>query len=361
MSAKYNTAVPRVAVIGCGNWGKNHIRVFHELGALSAVYDIDVQKAKLFSEQYGVKALTLAELLHSSEIDAVVIATPSVTHESFATQCLNANKHVFIEKPHALNVKASNTLNKLAKQQNKILMVGHLLQYHEVFATLRRLNQEGRFGKLQYIYSHRLNLGKFLSEPSVLWDYAPHDISMILALMGDMPLQINAQGGKHLQHTTLDTACIQLNFPHNRQAHLYLSWLHPFKEQKLTVIGEKAMAVFDDTKPWEEKLTLLTYPQKWVDGLPHPFVADSHKVSVTLSEPLKNECQHFLQAIQADTQPITNGNEGSRVIEVLQATELAIKSNIGVTLPLEHSEAFRKATQLQATLDPAGSLVTTEI
>lgn len=332
LSVKYNYSNIRVAVVGCGNWGKNLIRAFSELGALCAVCDIEPSKAMVFSEKYAIPYIPFETLLSAPNIDAIVIAAPSYTHEELAVLSLKAKKHVYIEKPLALTTQSAMMLSQLAQQQGRILMVGHLLQYHAAFNTLKAYNNEKILGNLQHLYSYRFNFGKYPSEKSVLWDYAPHDVSMILSLVKTMPYQVTASGGNHLQHTALDSICFHLHFHPNIQAHIFVSWLHPVKEQKLTVVGDKAMMVFEDSQPWESKLKLYRYPDRWNDGLPQPFPSEPESIAVPPSEPLLNECQHFLDSIIQNTQPITDGLEGTQVTTILEAAMTSWKTQEPVHL-----------------------------
>lgn len=351
MSVKYNQSEVRLAVIGCGNWGKNHVRVFHELGVLAAVCDNDPIKSMILSEKYSVPALNFNDILISDAINAVVIVTPSHTHESIAKLCLEAHKHVFIEKPFCLNTATGVMLTQLAQTKQRILMVGHLLQYHPAFNTIKKFNEDGKLGNLQYIYSNRLNFGKFPTEKSVLWDYAPHDISMILSLFKKLPFQVFAISGNHFEHTTMDATTLHLQFEGKQHAKIFVSWLHPFKEQKMVVVGDKGMIVFDDLKPWEQKLTFYAYPEEWTDGLPRPFIAESEVIVMAPAEPLKIECQHFLDSIAQNTQPATNGNEATGVISVLEAAGLSIAtqrcielSTISTSIAMKKSETIDKKT-----------------
>lgn len=325
MSVTYNYNNLNIAVIGCGNWGKNLSRVLHKLGALYAVCDIDPTRALAFGELYNVPHYNLEQILSMKEIDGVVIATPSTTHYEVGLACLRSNKHVFMEKPLSLTTQHATLLQQLAKKQQRVLMVGHLLQYHPAFNALKKLKHEGVLGELQYIYSNRCNFGKFRTEENVLWDFAPHDVSMILSLIEDMPQRVYASCANHLMHTSLDTTCIQMSFANNFKAHIFVSWLHPFKEQKLIVVGSKAMAIFDDTQPLESKLRLCPLPAEWSDGLPRPFPFEGENVKFEVSEPLMNECREYLDAIQLKTQPLTDGLEGINVMTVLEAAEQSMK------------------------------------
>lgn len=320
MSVSYKNESIGIAVVGCGNWGKNLIRTFHSLGVLRAICDIDPLKTTPLSEQYQVPSLRFEDILAQPEIAGVVIATPSVTHYELGLQAIKANKHIYIEKPFTTELKQAVSLNHAAYSQQRLLMVGHLLQYHPVFNQLKTLRKEGVLGQLQYISSHRCNFGKFPPEKNVLWDYAPHDVSMVLSLVEEEPEQVWATSGNYLTHTDIDTVNLHLKFPHNIKAHLFVSWVHPHKEQKLIVVGNKGMAVFDDCQPWGKKLQLYSYPEKWVDGLPHPFPSQSTYVEVAQTEPLWNECNHFVQSILQNTQPRTNGEEALKVTSVLQRT-----------------------------------------
>jgi len=318
LSVKYNYSDIQIAVIGCGNWGKNLIRVYHELGALGAVCDTDPNKMGHFKQAFQVNCGSFAEILESS-VDAVVIATPSVTHFELARLALLADKHVFIEKPMAHQLEHATLLQHLAKERKRTLMTGHLLQYHPGYQKLKALKNEGVLGELQSIHATRLNFGKFPTEDSVLWDYAPHDVSMILGLMGSLPTKVQAVKENPLSHTNADTTTIHLHFPDNKKARVISSWVHPFKEQKIIVTGDKAIALFDDCQPWENKLSLFDYPKAWSDGLPQPFVAQKSMIPLLPAEPLKNECEHFLQAILTQSEPISGAFEALNVTTVLTA------------------------------------------
>lgn len=337
-----------IAVIGCGNWGKNLIRVFNQLGSLYAVCDQDPIAASRFSEQYGVPRYTFEKILEDTKIDAIVIATPSVTHFELASAAIKAGKHTFVEKPLAVTYNHALKLHNLAEKYKKVFMVGHLLQYHAVFQKLKQLNSEGVFGKLQYIYSNRLNLGKFRAEENIWWDYAPHDVSMILALVGAEPTSVNALGGDFLQHTVTDVTSTQLHFPDNIKAHIFVSWLHPFKEQKFVVVGDKAMAVFNDCNPWETKLCIYNYPSDWIDGLPRPCISKPEPVTIPQSEPLINECTHFCECIintklndeKGVVAPRTGSKEGMSVMKVLNAAIESIQQQRPIDLEKFEQERF---------------------
>jgi len=325
LSVKYNYSDIRVAVIGCGNWGKNLIRVYHELGALRAICDSDLAKMQHLKETLGVQIGRFDELL-ASDIDAVIIATPSVTHFELARSALLANKHVYVEKPITHQTEQVLQLQQIAAERGLRLMAGHLLQYHPGYLKIKALKNEGVLGDLQAIHATRFNFGKFPTEQNVLWDYAPHDISMILGLMETLPTKVLAVKENPLAHTTVDTTTIHLHFPENKKARVISSWVYPWKEQKLIVTGTKAIAMLDDTQPWEHKLTLFQYPNAWVDGLPQPFVAEKTAIPLLPGEPLRNECEHFLQAILTQSEPITGAIEAYNVTAVLCAAMQSINT-----------------------------------
>ena len=220
-------------------------------------------------------------------------------------------------------------------------MVGHLLQYHPVFMRLKELAGNGELGKINYIYSHRLNLGKIRREENILWSFAPHDISMILSLAGESPESVIATGGNYLHRKIADVTTTHLEFPSGLRAHIFVSWLHPQKEQKLVVVGEQKMAVFDDTRPWKDKLLLYPHQIHWQNHLPVPTRADPERVSISEDEPLRLECAHFLQSAVNRTPPITDGEEGIRVLRILNASQQSLDAQ-GARIDLDRFEAMAR-------------------
>ena len=279
----------RVAVIGCGAWGRNLVRAHASLGSLVAVVDADPGMAAAQAELYGVAARTVEEVLADPEIDAVVIAAPAIAHAELARRVVAAGKHVFVEKPLALTVPDAEAVVAEAEAAGVVLMVGHLLQYHPAFLALRDLVAEGRLGELRYLYSNRLNLGRIRQEENSLWSFAPHDLSMLLALVGEEPDEVTATGGYFLHPDIADVTTTHLSFPSGPQAHVFVSWLHPFKEQRLVVVGSDAMAVFDDTQDWAEKLVgtykLLSFENFADDGeVQTPFGTDPRGFAMYTAE-----------------------------------------------------------------------------
>lgn len=318
-----------VAVLGCGYWGKNLVRVFHELGALAAVHEPDRERAAAMAGRFSVPARDLPAVLADPTIDAVAVAAPAAQHALLASEAIAAGKHVFVEKPLALHADEAERLCEAAREADRVLMVGHLLQYHPAFLTLQDLVDEGRLGRVEYVYSNRLNLGRFRREENILWSFAPHDISMILSLVGAEPDWVAAVGSAYLHKTIADVTTTHLSFPGGEQAHIFVSWLHPVKEQKLVVVGEGGMAVFDDGRPWDGKLQLYPHRIGWRKGVPEPVRAEAQPVRVDADEPLRVELDHFLACVANGLTPRTDGWEGLRVLRVLEAAERSMTAGGG--------------------------------
>lgn len=253
-----NGAGPRVAVAGCGYWGRNLVRNFYALGALAAVYDRHDGRADSLALRFDTASLSFEQILADDSIAAVAIATPAEVHFAMAREALLAGKHVFVEKPLALGTDKAETLCAQADKMRRTLMVGHVLRYHPAFVRLVEMVQGDEFGRLHYIYANRLDQENLRSENDILWCLAPHDVSMILALVGTKPTSVSAVGGSYREPGIVDLVTMQLAFPEGRTGHVFLSWLHPFKEHRLVVVGGRATAVFDDCRGWPEKL--VVYP-----------------------------------------------------------------------------------------------------
>lgn len=320
-----------IAHIGHGYWGRNLARNFFELGHLAAVVDPDQKNADSAAATYGVKATSFEAVLTDPAIDAVSLASPADLHFSQAKAALEAGKHVYVEKPLALDVGEAEALCALAEAQERMLMVGHLLQYHPVYVALRQKVEYGALGRILHVYSNRLSLGKFRTEENVLWSFAPHDISMILGLLGEEPECVTAQGTVAFTPGVADFVTAQMRFPGGASAHVTVSWMHPFKEQRLVVIGEKAMAVFEDSLPeWEQKLVIYPHTIDTSGAVPIPAKAEGERVVVEKGEPLKAECRHFITSIETGAQPRTDGREGLAVLKVLDAAERALRADMNV-------------------------------
>lgn len=321
---------PLVGLLGAGYWGKNILRNLHELGVLHTLCDTDQNLLHGYRREYGGIRVTASfkEILTAQEIRAVVIATPAKTHYEFTKATLEAEKDVFVEKPLALTVREGEELVALAKKRNKILMVGHILHYHPAVIRLKDLIKGGELGKIQYVYSNRLNIGKLRTEENILWSFAPHDISVILSLLEEEPIRVTSFGGDYISNDVYDVTLTTMEFRNQVKAHIFVSWLHPFKEQKLIVVGSKAMAVFDDVS--EEKLFIYPHTIEWKEGkMPVAHRAAYYPVEVGHSEPLKEELQHFLECIHKRSRPKTDGEEGLKVLRVLEQAERKLR--VGTT------------------------------
>jgi len=320
-----------LALVGAGYWGKNLARNFHALGALHTICDSSKATLDSYGAEYSAvrKATEFGEVLANESIKQVAIAAPAVLHYQLAKAALEAGKDVFVEKPICLDLADAQSLVAFARSKERVLMVGHLLQHHPLVQELHQLLARGELGKLQYITSNRLNLGKIRHEENALWSFAPHDISVILSLAGSqLPETVRCMGGDYLNHEVADTTLTFLRFAGGIRAHVYVSWLNPFKEQKLTVVGSNGIAVFDDTRPWNEKLVLYRQYLTWTNGqIPTPSKAKAEPVLLPEAEPLRAECQHFLTCCQERRVPRTDGAEGIRVLQVLQAAQQSLDSD----------------------------------
>ena len=331
-----NAQRPRIAVIGCGYWGKNLVRNFHALGSLECVCDVKEEPLRRMEREYGVPASReVQSILQDDHIDAVVIAAPAVEHFELAKRSLLADKDVLVEKPLSLRSTEARELIELSRARKRILMVGHILEYHPAIQELKRLIQKGELGKIQYIYSSRLNLGKLRTEENILWSFAPHDISVILSLLGENPTRASAQGGSYLNPPIVDTTLSTLDFASGVKAHIFVSWLHPFKEQKLAIIGNQRMAVFDDVQT-ENKLVLYSHRINWFDRVPVAEKDSGQVISNLVGEPLRLECEHFLECVRTRQTPRTDGNSGLRVLEILEACEQSLEKQ-GTPIEIDES------------------------
>jgi UDP-2-acetamido-3-amino-2,3-dideoxy-glucuronate N-acetyltransferase len=315
-----------VAVIGCGYWGKNVVRTFHNLGALRWVCDVRSQVLDDVRTKYGVQTTSsVAEILSDSEVEGVAIAAPAAQHYNLTKRALEAGKHVLVEKPLALRLAEGRHLAEIADSRTQVLMVGHILQYHPAIVKLKELIAAGELGRIKYIYSSRLNLGKLRAEENILWSFAPHDISAVLYLLEEMPIRVASHGGTYVDSRVADTTLSTCQFASGVNVHIFVSWLHPFKEQKLTIVGGKKMAVFDDMQP-ERKLVLYSHRIDWVDRIPVARSDEGQMVPLSKDEPLRLECEHFLECIRQGSKPRTDAAGALQVLEVLDACERSLRN-----------------------------------
>ena len=321
-----------ITVVGCGYWGKNLVRNFSELGALYSICDLNTEIANKYAGQYNVKNSSFIEIINDLNIKGVVLAVPAHLHASMAIEAMNKGKHVLVEKPLAMNENESELMIATAKKNDVKLMVGHLLQYHPIFKKILKIVNANEIGELNYIYSNRLSFGKVRTKEDIIWSFAPHDISMILSLAGQDPEFIITKSTSILQKNIADTATIHMEFKSGLKSHISVSWLHPYKEHKLVVSGKSAMLVFDDTKPWNEKLALYPYEVVSSKGIINLKKSDVKYFNIPEEEPLKNECQHFIDVVEKDIKTMIDGAEGLRVVKVLSAASKSKTINEAVKL-----------------------------
>ncbi|ACI18519.1 Gfo/Idh/MocA family protein [Dictyoglomus thermophilum] len=307
-----------IGLIGLGYWGKNILRNLYELGVLHTACDFSHEVVEERRRSFPEVSYTtdFNDLLSNSEIKAIAIATPAVTHYELAKKALLAGKDVFVEKPMTTSVKEGEELVKIAEEKNKIIMVGHILQYHPAVTKLKELISQGLIGEIIYIYSHRVNVGKIRIDENVWWSLAPHDVSLILMLTGRMPKRIYYQGSSYITKGIDDIALASLEFDNGIRGHIFVSWWHPYKEQKLVTIGSKGMLIFDDTT--EEKLFLYPHKVEWNNGIPVAKKEEMQVIPVEKKEPLKEELLHFIECVKERKTPRTDGYEGLRVLKVLE-------------------------------------------
>ncbi len=315
----------KVGVIGCGYWGINLVRNFYSLGVLEAVADNNIKTKKNINNisKEIVFTKNYKDLLKDDNINAIVIATPAAAHYQLVKESILHNKHIFVEKPLCLDHKNGSKLLDLAKKKKVKVMVGHLMLYHPAFVKMKEKIQQGQIGKIRYIYSNRLALGKLRKEEDILWSFAPHDISMILNLVNNKLIDVQAYGGSYLNSNVKDTSVTMLKFKNNIKAHIFVSWLHPYKDQRLVVIGERGMIVFADVLKDSNKLLYYNHKVGWKGDIPIVLKAKATKIKFNYKvEPLKLECESFLKWIRKDQKPPSDSVEG---LEVLRVLDLAKK------------------------------------
>ncbi|MER8631412.1 Gfo/Idh/MocA family oxidoreductase [Mesorhizobium opportunistum] len=310
--------MPRIAVLGCGYWGSNHIRTLKALGALHAVSDANRARAEGFASEQDCLAIEPDQLFVRDDIDAIVMALPPQFHADLSVRAAESGKDLLVEKPIALTVADAERSVQAAKDNGRVFMVGHVLRFHPAFETLKGLIDKGELGEVRYIHSHRLGLGKFHTENDALWDLAPHDLSMILAITGTEPIEVRGEGAALLDNLS-DFAHLHMRFPNGLRSHLFASRLNPYRERRLTVVGTKAMAVFDDVEPWERKLAVYRHAV-WQDSGQWAFTTNEPSyVAVAQGMPLTRELEHFIQCIETRAEPRTSGEEAIRVLRILTA------------------------------------------
>jgi len=338
-----------VGIIGAGYWGPKHIRNFSELPGVRATMVADLSDKRLVSIQSqfpGIRTTTnYRDLLSSRDVDAVVIATPVSTHARLAHEAITAGKHVLVEKPLAATSAEGEDLVRLAKEHERVLMVGHTFLYNPAVRALRDLTQNGTLGEIFYVHTQRLNLGLFQRDINVLWDLAPHDISILMYVLGETPTSVSAFGASYAQAGIEDVAYLHLAFPSRVRATAHVSWLDPNKVRRITVVGSKKMAVYDDV----ETLEKIRVYDKGIDVPPPTTSFGEFQLSyrygdimiphIGSTEPLRLECEHFLDCIQHGRTPLSDGRQGVAVVRILEASQAALASSAMVDVAPARSPA----------------------
>jgi predicted dehydrogenase len=308
-----------VAVVGAGHWGRNIVRTFgaHPGVRLAAVCDTSpTVRARVEHEYPGLPTTdSLDAILTRTDVDAVAIATPAADHAAMAVQCLRAGRHVLCEKPLALTIDTAREVVDAARSAGRVMMVGHLLAYHPAMRYLRALIASGTLGTLRYLRSQRMNLGRVRTDESALWSFGPHDLTMFLGLVGTEPDTVRAHGRAFLRPGTEDTVFMHLDFPEGPLAEVHMSWLDPHKERRLTVVGSRGTAIFDDAHPTEK---IRIYDRARAGG-------DIHVPHISTAEPLRLEIDHFVACVETGTRPDTDAAAGLRVVRILAAAEASLR------------------------------------
>jgi predicted dehydrogenase len=335
----------KLAVVGVGGWGKNLARNYYEIPGASLKYICDLDQAKLEALRLRLPGIEITrhfgDLLKDPELQAIVIATTAPTHYSLCKAALEAGKDVYVEKPFVLETNEAEELVQQAEESGRILMVGHLLEYHPVINKLKAMIDSKDLGEIYYIYNQRVNLGVVRGDENALWNFAPHDISTVLYLLGKEPTDVAARGQCYLQPGIEDVVFLTLNFRDQSMAHIHVSWLDPHKIRKITIVGSKKMAVFDDLESTEK---LKIYDKSAEQNADYKTFAEYITLRfgditiphLKIEEPLRLECQHFLECIQSRKQPLSDGRDGLRVVKVLDAAQRSLRQK-GIPIPIEPS------------------------
>ena len=313
-----------LAVIGCGYWGANLVRNFNNINVLKSVVDTNEKSKQKVKKLYANIHFETSykNILKDKDIKAVAIATPANSHYSIVKDALNHGKHVFVEKPLCLDLKQGKKLLKISKEKKLKLMVGHLMLYHPAYIKMKECIKKGLIGNIRYIYSNRLALGKLRKDEDVLWSFAPHDLSMILDLVKSKVSNVDAFGGSYVKKNIKDTSLTSISFKNGTKGHIFVSWLHAYKDQKLVVIGERGMIVFADTQRNENKLLHFKHRVGWKGEIPLAKKSEAKKIPFNFKkEPLSIECKSFINWIEKEKKPISDVNEGLEVLKVLNVAK----------------------------------------
>ena len=334
-----------IGVVGCGYWGPKHTRVCHELADvnLTMVCDLEEKRLGQVRTQYPyVETSTDFRDLLKNNVDAVIIATPVNTHFKLAKEALLCDKHVLIEKPMTSNSKEALELVELASKRDLVLMVGHTYEYHPAVDYLKEIVKSGELGDVYSIDAARLNLGLYRPDVNVLWDLAPHDISIMLSLLDQEPVAVSARGTHHLDSGVCDMAYLEILFANESMGHVHVSWLHPRKIREITIVGSQKMAVYDDISEsekihiYDKGLAITSGNNGFSNWPPNYRYGDVVIPFIANAEPLKQECSHFINCITEGKRPISDGRAGLRVTSILEAADKSL-ANGGERVKLEVS------------------------
>ena len=310
-----------IALIGCGNWGKNIARNLYQMGSLACIYDKDIKLSEKLNNEYLLPTLELTKIFKDKNINAVVVSSPAITHKDIAFEALKNDKDVFIEKPFCLSLPDAQKLSELAINKNRILMVGHLLNYHNAFIKMKELVRKGKIGVPKNIRANRLALGSIRSEESVVYDLSAHDISMILSITEELPVDVDVQSIHHNNNIGPDAVSVKLSFSKGVTALINSDWMSPYKEHKFSIIGSKGSLIFNDTKNWSEK---LLYNPSFVTTKNTVKTLPIEKIKIQKNEPLKSELKEFIDCINSRKSPITDHKEAVKVQTVMDMIDKKI-------------------------------------
>jgi predicted dehydrogenase len=326
----------KIGAIGCGYWGPNLIRNFVENPSSDVIIVADLKKERLSKIKVSYPNLEVTKNyrdLFDKDLDAVIVATPPATHYSLAKECLEHGLNVLVEKPITLNSHQAEELIEISKEKDLVLMVGHTFEYNSAVHTLRNLIESGELGQIYYVDAARLNLGLFQRDLNVLWDLAPHDVSILNYILNRTPISVSAHGMSFVNEGVHDVAYMNMVFPDHILAHIHVSWLDPCKVRRVTVVGSKKMVVYNDI----ESLEKIRIYDKGVEKPPYTTTFGDFQFSyrygdvvipnIRFSEPLQKECQHFLDCISNHSVPQTDGEAGLKVVKIIEAAQRSINEN----------------------------------
>ncbi len=317
-----------ICVIGSGYWGKNHIKTLYNLGALYGVLDNNSDSLKKISKQYNdIKIYqSLDVALKDNNIMGFTICTPAETHYKLAKKIIESKKHILVEKPFTLKIEDAEDLVNLSEKNSINLMVGHVLLFHPAIIKIKELIKNGKIGSLQYLYSNRLNLGQIRTKENVFWSLAPHDIAIFQYFTDSYPESIKSNGSAFLQKGIADSTITQLRYSNGIEGHIFVSWLHPFKEHRLVVIGSDAMITFDDTDK-SKPLKLYEKNYKMKDGIPEKIDGPVEFIEYKYKKPLTEELKVFIDSIESKKESISNGKHALDVTKILVEASRSLKIN----------------------------------